>query len=186
QHIRFAEVDLGRAPPPLEPYDRLTSRFGLMFFDDPPEAFARLRRWLAPGGRFAFAVWGPVADNAWATSVRDAVGARVTLPVPIPGAPGPFRYGDVDALLALLGDAGFFELQATDWRGPLPMGSATTPRDAARFALRAFAAMAGALAEAGDTVRGEVERDLADGWTTHLRDGRVQLAARVHLVTGSG
>src|SRR4051812_39501567 len=30
-----------------------------MFFDDPLAAFSNLARWLAPGGRPAFAAWGP-------------------------------------------------------------------------------------------------------------------------------
>jgi hypothetical protein len=49
-------ADMATAPAPPEPYDRLVSRFGIIFFDDPPAAFANLARWLAPGGRFAYAV----------------------------------------------------------------------------------------------------------------------------------
>ena len=55
--IVFEIADVATAPAPAEPYDRLVSRFGVMFFDDPPVAFANLAPWLAPGGRFAFAVW---------------------------------------------------------------------------------------------------------------------------------
>jgi len=44
-------------------FDLIVSRFGVMFFEDPPAAFANLRRWLAPGGRLALAVWGPPALN---------------------------------------------------------------------------------------------------------------------------
>ena len=55
--IAFEIADMTTATAPEEPYDRLASRFGIMFFDDPPAAFANLVRWLAPGGRFAFAVW---------------------------------------------------------------------------------------------------------------------------------
>src|SRR3569833_482426 len=55
---------------PEQPYDRLVSRFGVMFFDDPAAAFGNLFEWLAPGGRFAMGVWGPLADNAWMTALR--------------------------------------------------------------------------------------------------------------------
>ena len=51
--VAFELADIATAPAPLEPYDRLASRFAIMFFDDPPAAFANLVRWLAPGGRFA-------------------------------------------------------------------------------------------------------------------------------------
>ena len=69
----FAVADVAVVPPPDGPCDRLLSRFGTMFFEDPPAAFANLRRWLEPGGRFAFAVWGPLADNPWMTTIRDVV-----------------------------------------------------------------------------------------------------------------
>src|SRR4051794_20510432 len=62
QHgIAFDVANIATETPASGPYDRLVSRFSLMFFEDPPSALANLGRWLAPGGRFAFAVWGPPA-----------------------------------------------------------------------------------------------------------------------------
>jgi SAM-dependent methyltransferase len=90
-----------------------------MFFDDPPSAFASLARWLAPGGRFAFAVWGRPADNPWAGIVRETVAEVIDVPSPDLDAPGPFRYGDPDKLLRLLERAGLGELEVCDWRGVL-------------------------------------------------------------------
>src|SRR5215470_7278700 len=69
----FAVADVATAPAPELPYDRLVSRFGVMFYDDPPAAFSNLVRWLAPGGRFAFAVWGPQAENPWMSNLHDVV-----------------------------------------------------------------------------------------------------------------
>jgi ubiquinone/menaquinone biosynthesis C-methylase UbiE len=57
--IAFEVANMATATAPEEPYDRLVSRFGIMFFDDPLGAFANLVRWIAPGGRFAFAALGP-------------------------------------------------------------------------------------------------------------------------------
>jgi len=58
--IAFEVADMEMMGPPQPAYDRLLSRLGVMFFNDPSAAFANLRRWLVPGGRFAFAVWGPL------------------------------------------------------------------------------------------------------------------------------
>lgn len=41
------------------PYDRLFSRFGSMFFDEPQIAFSHLHGLLKKGGRIDLAVWGP-------------------------------------------------------------------------------------------------------------------------------
>jgi len=120
--IAFEIADMATATAPEEPYDRLVSRFGIMFFDDPLAALANLARWLAPGGRFAFAVWGRPAENPWMTSVRQVVGEIIDLPTPDPEAPGPFRYADADKLLTLLDRTGYGELAVGNWRGVLPIG----------------------------------------------------------------
>jgi SAM-dependent methyltransferase len=106
-----------------------------MFFDDPPAAFVNLARWLAPVGRFAFAVWGRPAENPWMTSVRQAVAEIIDMPPPEPEAPGPFRYAEADKLLTLLNRAGFGELDVSDWRGALPIGGGLPAAEAASFAL---------------------------------------------------
>jgi SAM-dependent methyltransferase len=119
--IAFEIADMATATAPEEPYDRLASRFGIMFFDDPLAAFANLARWLVLGGRFAFAVWGRSSRNPWMTSVRQVVAEIIDLPPPDPEAPGPFRYADADKLLTLLDRAGHGELDLRDWRGVLPI-----------------------------------------------------------------
>lgn len=182
--VLFEVADVATAAPDA-PYDRLASRFGVMFFDDPPAAFANLRRWLAPGGRFAFAVWGPSSDNPWMTTVRDAVARVIAVPPGDPAAPGPFRYADVDALLALLAAAGFTGLAARDWRGELPVGGALSPAEAARFALTSFASFDDLLGRAGDEARAAAEASLTASFSRHHRDGAVRLGARVRVVTGA-
>jgi ubiquinone/menaquinone biosynthesis C-methylase UbiE len=42
--IAFEIADMATATAPEEPYDRLASGFAIMFFDDPPAAFANLFR----------------------------------------------------------------------------------------------------------------------------------------------
>src|SRR5437764_1349336 len=86
--IAFEVANLATATAPKEPYDRLSSRFGVMFFDDPQAAFANLFDWLAPTGRFAFAVWGPLAENPWMTSVREVLAQVVDIPQSDPEGPG--------------------------------------------------------------------------------------------------
>jgi trans-aconitate methyltransferase len=53
--IAFEIANMVAAVAPETPYDRLGSRFAIMFFDDPVAAFANLVGWFAHGGRFASA-----------------------------------------------------------------------------------------------------------------------------------
>lgn len=53
--LAFELGDAGQMSLAPVSFDLLFSRFGVMFFDDPPAAFAHLRAALKQGGRIAFA-----------------------------------------------------------------------------------------------------------------------------------
>lgn len=182
--VAFEVADMGTTAPPEPSYDRLISRLGVMFFNDPPAAFANLRRWLVPGGRFAFAVWGPVADNVWMTATRAAVAEAIELPPIEPLAPGPFRYGDVAPLVLLLERAGFVDVTVTDWRQALPMGNRLPAPEAARFALAAFSSFAELLSDAGGDAPARALRALIARFCLYEQDRVVLMPARVHIVAG--
>ena len=188
--IAFEIADMATATPPQGPppqglYDRLVSRLGIMFFDDPPAAFANLARWLAPGGRFAFAVWGPPAENPWMTSVRQVVAEIIDLPPFDPQAPGPFRYGEAGTLLTLLDRAGFGDLDVSDWREALPIGGGLPAAEAADFALASISSFGELLAEAGNDALSDAHQLLTARFFRHQQDGAVQMDACVHIVTGT-
>lgn len=182
--VAFEVAEMGTAAPPLVPYHCLVSRLGVMFFADPPSAFANLRQWLVPGGRFALAAWGPVEDNGWMAATRAAVADAVALPPQDLTSPGPFRYADADALVSLLADAGFIDTTVADWRQPLPIGNRLPAPEAARFALASFSSFAELLSAAGPDALTRAERSLTARFAPYERDGAVTMPARVHIVTG--
>jgi SAM-dependent methyltransferase len=182
--IAFEVADMSIAAPPGGPYDRLVSRFGIMFFDDPASAFANIARWLAPGGRFAFAAWGPPAQNPWFSSVRQVVAEIVDMPFPDPEAPGPFRYADAAKLLALLAASGFAELQSNDWRGSLAVGGGLPAAEAAKFVLASLSLFSEVLAQAGDHAVQAAHDKLTARFSSNQQDGAVRFDSCVHIVTG--
>ena len=181
--IAFEIADVATGAPPQPPYDRLVSRFGTMFYENPPLAFENLARWLAPGGRFAFAVWGPAVDNPWLALIREVAVKVTELPTPDPEAPGPFRYARPDRLLALLKGAGFSELEAHDWRGTFQIGGGLPPAEAARFALASFS-VGELVAAKGEGVLSTVQEALTARFAQHLDGNVVRLPACVRIVTG--
>lgn len=180
---RFVEADAARYRPE-RPFDRLASRFGVMFFDDPAAAFANLRHWLAPGGRLAFAVWGPAAEVGFMAHIRTALAAAIDLPASDPDAPGPCRYGDSAKLIALLNTAGFHGAASRSWRGELPVPGAT-PESAAEFLL-ASSSSAAPLQDAPPASREAARVRLAEICAGHLKDGVVRMPVRVEIVTAAG
>lgn len=181
-NLEFRCIDAGSAPAPEQGYDRLCSRFGIMFFAHPERAFENLFQWIKPDGRFAFAVWGPLGENPWMYAARDAVLSVIDVPPGDPDAPGPFRYAKVQKLLSLLSDAGFRDAHAIPWTGKLRLGGALSADDAASFALSAFS-----FAEPLQSLPEEYARahqSLANSYAQHLEEGFVRMNAAVHIVTG--
>lgn len=182
--VLFDVADIATAAP-ASPYDRLVSRFGIMFFTDAPAAFANLTRWLTPTGRFAFAVWASPADNTWMTTVREVVERFIAVPANDPEAPGPFRYADPNKLVVLLERAGFDEIVVGDWRGAVPVGGGLVPAEAASFAFAAFSSFGELLTVAGPDVLSRARESLTEVLAQHQRDGAVWMDARIHIVTGT-
>jgi SAM-dependent methyltransferase len=182
--ISFDVANVATAPAPSRPYDRLVSRFAIMFYDDPPAAFANLAKWLAPGGRFAFAVWDRPVNNPWFSTVRDVVANIIDIPPLDPVAPGPFRYGVADTLLGLLDRAGFGDLEVRDWRAELAVGGGLPAAAAAAFSLASFSSFAELLANAGGEAVDQARHALTTRFSTFERNGIVTLNASVHVFTG--
>lgn len=181
--IDFIHGDATKAPLPDRLFDRLTSRFGVMFFNDPDAAFGRLRQWLAPTGRFAFAVWGPPSENPWMMAIREAADGVVDLPTPDPDAPGPYRYAEIDGFYTLLRAAGFRNVDAAAWRGFLPVAGGVPANDAADFALSSFGP-GEFVKEAGDEAFAAVHARLAEIYRAHEGDSGVHMPAFAWIVTG--
>jgi SAM-dependent methyltransferase len=105
--LKFRQADAQVAALP-DDRDAVFSRFGVMFFADPPAAFANLRRALRPGGRLGFVCWRPLAENLWMRLPAEAAAdLAAPAPPPEPGAPGPFAFADPDRVRAILAQAGF-------------------------------------------------------------------------------
>ncbi|HET9597058.1 MAG TPA: methyltransferase domain-containing protein [Anaeromyxobacteraceae bacterium] len=133
-------------------FDLCYSRFGLMFFEDPPAAFRNLRGALRPAGRLAAVVWGPPASCAWVElPLRVLRGHRPGAGGPSTSGPGPFSLSDAAALARLAEGAGFAQVRVEALDLPFRCGDGVEA--AADFLVR-FGPAAAALREAG----GEGER----------------------------
>lgn len=181
--VSFIQADLG-TDTPCTPYDLLVSRFGVMFFPNAPQAFKNLRRWLKPGGRFTFAVWGRAADNPAISGVRRVLTQLIELPERQPDQPGPFRYGEVEVLLRELRDAGFIQLRHDSQSFVLPVGGGVNARDAAEFCIRGYSDYEERLAKLGEKTRARAVELLSEMFCAHEKNGAVRMNARVHFVSG--
>lgn len=110
-NVEYILADAQSHPFDNDGFDLLTSRFGLMFFETPVDAFINLSKALKPGGRVSFVTWAKIEHNPWFEVPRDAAVARLGKPSPgSPTAPGPLAFADINYVTDILGKAGFTEV----------------------------------------------------------------------------
>lgn len=109
RNVTFSVADCQCDPLPGAPFDLAISQFGVMFFQDPIEAFANIRSHLKKGARLAFACWQPVERNPWFPGplfARFSTSPGATSEGARP-APGPFAFEEPGYVRGILQDAGF-------------------------------------------------------------------------------
>lgn len=103
-------------PYPDQSFDVVASQFGLMFFANRATAVAEMVRVLAPGGRLAVAVWGPLESSP---GYRDEVALleRTAGKQAADAVRVPFLLGDRQTLAATFTGAGVAALRITTQQG---------------------------------------------------------------------
>lgn len=179
-NVRFEQADAQVHPFEANAFDVAISSFGAMFFADPVAAFANMARALRPGGRLAMLTWRDLARNEWLTALRGALAMGRQLAEPPPGAPGPFGLADPDRVQAILGAAGFedVELQAID--DPLQLGPDAD--DAFEF-VRNMGIVHGLTQDLDDATRARALDEVRAVLEAHQSDEGVLLGTSVWLIT---
>lgn len=167
---------LDRAPG--VPFDRIVSRFGVMFFADPVAAFTNLRSVAAPGARLAFVSWRDDERDMFEHGAR-TLAARLPDPPAPPriGEPGPMGLAREDRIRQVLTDAGWTDVRIDPVDGLCDFSVDGSDGVEERLAV----VLAGTV---GQTARARLEPALGpDGWQAALDDARSELRSR--LVDGT-
>jgi len=167
-------------------FDRLFSRFGSMFFEEPHAAFANLHDLLRSGARIDLAVWGPPRDNAWMMELMGVVRAHVDVPPAEPRAPGPFAFEDLGYLGEVLDAGGFGMIDVEAYEGLQAIGgTGTTPEEAVQFVLSSLG-VGRVLAEQPEAIRTAAAADMLTLFERHYQPKHgVQLGCKVWLVSAT-
>ena len=120
--LEFVEADASKHEFE-QAYSLLFSRFGVMFFANPDEAFRNMRTALVDGGRLAFACWRDWRENEWVRVPMAAVRPHVSPQPPMgPEDPGPFSFADPARIRRILNHAGFSQIAINPCDAPMQLG----------------------------------------------------------------
>jgi len=180
KQLHFLLGDAANVDLPRGHYDLITSRFGVMFFPEPVNAFSHLRRLLRSGGRLRFICWQPLVVNPWMGVPADAAFTVLPRPAPSPpNTPGPFGLANQDFLRGVLLDAGFTALEIVPQACPLDLG----PLDKAVEQMTRMGPAAPLFDDADAATRARVIEAIRAALLPSLRAGRIWMDSNTWQVS---
>ncbi|MBD3678165.1 MAG: class I SAM-dependent methyltransferase [Rhodobacteraceae bacterium] len=165
-------------------FDRVISRLGSMFFEDPVAACANIRAAVAPGGTMALICWRRGEDNPWFSLPRQVAVSHLGDEPTNPDAPGALAFGDEVRVCDMLTRAGW-EVRCDPVALHLtPEGS---PEDVARLATRLGPAVRLISVYQADAAQiAAIEADIADVFRGYETGGEVRIPAVMNLFSATG
>jgi len=166
-------------------YDLIFSRFGVMFFAQPVEAFANLRKALKPEGRLTFLCWQALSENQWMLVPLMAALPHIPPPTPPePGSPGPFSLADPKRIEGILQAAGFQDIELESLRQTVVVGEGYDLDQVTEFSMQMGPA-APALRTAPPATRQKVAAAIRDALAPHVSNGAIRLPAAAWIVSAA-
>ena len=166
---------------PFEPaaVDMIMSRFGVMFFSDPVQAFSNLRRAAREQARLVFIAWRSADDNPFMTTAERAAAPLLPdLPPRRPGAPGQFAFADRDRVQTILHESG--------WNGidiqPLDVECALSEADLTRYVTR-LGPVGLMLHDADENTRARVVETVRGAFDPYVHGDQVRFTAACWMVS---
>lgn len=169
---------------PLDHFDHVISRFGVMFFADPVAAFKNLSSALKPDGKITMACWAPFKINPWFTIPYTAATKRLGKMAPMdPREPGPFAFADTDYVLGTLHDAGLTAQASTHEILLTLPGDAQNAGDLSNYVGPADRLIRGLNGTAED--KAAIIAATIDNLKPYEANGAVSVPAHIHFYTAT-
>jgi len=165
-------------------FDLAFSRFGVMFFDNPVNAFANIKRSLRDGGRLTFMCWRELSENPW-FFVPLAAAKPYLAPQaqPDPESPGPLSFAGPDRVRRILQEAGFTAVELNRHDTAMRLSGPNQLESAADFATQ-IGPVSRALAGADANLRAIAKAAILEALREHETAEGVFLPASVWFVSG--
>jgi SAM-dependent methyltransferase len=172
-NVECRVLDAERIDLPDGSVDGVLSRFGLMLVSGQERAVAEVRRVLRPGGRFAYATWGPPDRNPWIFQIVVALLQNGIAPPGDAFAPGGlFSLSTPETNRALATGGGFPDVSVEELTGVMHFVSVDEYWSHVTEVAGPVASLVGSLAAGQiDAIRATLDPSLA----AYERDGALEL-----------
>jgi SAM-dependent methyltransferase len=159
-------------------FDLVVSRFGMMFFDDPVEAFVNLRRAARTGARLRLLAWRSAAENPFMTAAERAAAPLLpATPVRQPDAPGQFAFADRRRVARILEESGWAEIAIE----PIDFACALPEAELLPYLTR-LGPLGQVLPEADEATRARVVEALRAAFAPYVEGAEARFVAACWMV----
>jgi len=173
-NVDFKVVDVQVDQLTSEKYDYVYSRFGVMFFDDPYEAFKNIFSSIKEGGELSFVCWQDPSLNPWQSLSVQVIRGYLDMPSPPPRSPGPFAFHEKDYVKEILEKSGFSDISFDDNQEDITMFSGKSLQEASEDYLAINPVVTEMLKDSPDDLKAEIVESLKEAFSEfHKGDGLV-------------
>ena len=180
-NIETEVCDVSKLPYMDNTFDAISCRMGFMFFPDMLLAAKEMLRVLKPGGRIAASVWNGPDNNLWFTTAMSCVNKHMTLPQPLPGAPGMFRCAEEGLMVEVFTNAGLNNVFHRDVAGSLNCGTADVYWS---FASEVVGPVVNALSNADDVLRQKIKDEVYATVNNRYPEAEVAIGHSAKVIYG--
>lgn len=181
--IEFHNHDMTTFPFEGSLFDCAFSRFGVMFFAEPVDAFTHIRSGIKPSGRLAFACWKSAEQNPWLSKTVEVASQYLPRPAaPGPTDPGPYSFQDSKRINLILTEAGFSDIEIVSVEKGLTCGPDMKSTVAQ---LIQVGAMAAAIEEAPEELRNRIKSDLGEAFQGYQTSSGVIIDSAAWIVSAT-
>ena len=180
RNVQFEQCDAHRLSFPDNSFDRVTSRLGIMFFEDLSNALREMHRVLKPGGRVALLAWGVMGQPYFSSTI----GTLLRL---FPGSDMPaaarkmFAFGQPGLLAGKLRAAGFSAVEekflTVPWTWP------GTPEEVWEYFKEVTIPFAPLIKSVPPERQAEVDNAVAAAISQYAQGSEVKFTAKVNITT---
>ena len=107
-HLDFKNCDAQNFEFEKNSFDKVISRFGVMFFKNPVDAFLNISQSIKVGGSLNFVCWTNMMENEFHTAATNIILKHIEKEYPkLTRDPGPFAFNDNEYIQEILNSSGF-------------------------------------------------------------------------------
>lgn len=181
-NVGFSVCDAAELPYDDGVFDAVLCRFGFLYFPDLRAALAEMLRTAKRGARISAAVWGPAAQNPWATLVLGTLAQHTELPRPPAWMPGVFRCSAPGFLTRLFREAGLVDVAERSVSTDLVHES---PESYWEFMVDIATTVCLGLARADHEAHGLIRSDVFQMLGRYEHQGAIRLRSTATIVSGT-